>query len=142
MRTAKGYLKHERETLEAVIKARNQASAANHKAAKNPIDQQAIQAAAAESVLSSAMVRFFALAEACPELKANQTIQELMEELITTENKVMFSRQAYNDAVMQYATYTEQFPNNLVANRFSFKPATLLKIEVDTQRNPVKVSFN
>lgn len=141
--TAKGYLKHERETLEAVIQARNQASAANHKAAKNPIDQQAIQAvAAAESVLSSAMVRFFALAEAYPELKANQTIQELMEELITTENKVTFSRQAYNDAVMQYATYTEQFPNNLVANRFSFKPATLLKIEVDTQRNPVKVSFN
>jgi LemA protein len=141
--TAKGYLKHERETLEAVIKARNQASAANSKAANNPTDGKAIQAVAvAESMLSSAMGRFFALAEAYPELKANQTIQELMEQLITTENKVAFSRQAYNDAVMQYTTYTEQFPNNLVATRFSFKSATLLKIEDPSERVAVEVSFS
>jgi LemA protein len=141
--TAKGYLKHERETLEAVINARNQASSANSKAAKNPTDSQAIQAVAvAESMLSSAMGRFFALAEAYPELKANKTIQELMEQLITTENKVAFSRQAYNDAVMQYSTYTEQFPNNLVANRFSFNSATLLSIEDQAEKDPVIISFS
>ncbi len=141
--STKGYLKHERETLEAVISARNQASRANKIAAKNPVDAQAIQAvSASESLLTSAMGRFFALTEAYPELKANQTIQELMEELITTENKVTFSRQAYNDAVMQYHTYTEQFPNNLVANHFSFKPATLLKIEDNAEKKAVHVSFS
>ncbi len=141
--SAKAYLKHEKETLESVIFARNQASNANQKAAKNPLDPEAIKAvSASESLLSSAMVKFFALAEDYPELKANETIQGLMEELITTENKVTFSRQAYNDAVMQYDTYTGQFPNNLVANHFRFKPATLLKIENKAEKEPVTVSFS
>lgn len=141
--STKGYLKHERETLEAVINARNKASSANQKAAKNPVDPLAIQAvSAAESLLSNAMGRFYALAENYPELKGDKTIKSLMEELITTENKVTFSRQAYNDAVMQYATYTEQFPNNLVARHFSFTPAMLLKIEDNSQKEPVNVTFS
>ncbi|MCH9697206.1 MAG: LemA family protein [Gammaproteobacteria bacterium] len=140
--SAKAYLKHESETLEAVIQARNQASRANIKAAANPLDSEAIKAvSSAEGILSGAMMKFFAVAEEYPELKANETIQNLMEELITTENKVTFSRQAYNDSVMQYETYTEQFPNNLVARQFSFKPATFLKIDNETEKLPVKISF-
>ncbi len=141
---AKGYMKHERETLEAVINARNQASSAAQQAAANPGDAAAIGAlAGAESALSGSLGRLFALAEAYPDLKANQTMAQLMEELTSTENKVSFARQAYNDAVTTYNTARETFPTLLIAGSFGFAEATLFEIE-DTaafERSPVKVSF-
>jgi len=114
--TAKGYIKHERGTLEAVITARNGAQSANQRAAANPADAEAMkQMAAAEAGLSGALGRLFALSEAYPDLKANQTMMQLSEELTSTENKISFARQAYNDAVMSYNTAIESFPNNFVA---------------------------
>jgi LemA protein len=140
--TAKGYLKHERETLEAVITARNQAQAASLAASAHPEDGSAIAGlAAAEGVLAGAMGRFFALAEAYPDLKANQTMQSLMEELTSTENKVAFARQHFNDAVMTYNNQREQFPNNLVSGMFGFAPAELLEIEEPAMREAPQVSF-
>ena len=140
--TAKGYMKHERETLEAVIQARNSAqSAANH-AGANPIDGAAIRdLAGAEAVLGSAMGKFFALAEAYPDLKANQNMMQLQEELASTENRIAFSRQAYNDAVMHYNTKRESFPDVLIANNFGFKEAQMLELEDEEARKVVKVSF-
>jgi LemA protein len=140
--TAKGYMKHERETLEAVIQARNAAqSAANH-ASGNPVDGAAIRdLAGAEAVLGSAMGKFFALAEAYPDLKANQNMMQLQEELASTENRIAFSRQAYNDAVMAYNTKRESFPDVLVANNFGFKEAQMLELEDKEARKVVKVSF-
>lgn len=141
---AKGYMQHERGTLEAVINARNQASSAAQQAAANPGDAAAIGAlAGAESALSGSLGRLFALAEAYPDLKANQTMAQLMEELTSTENKVSFARQAYNDAVTTYNTARETFPTLLIAGSFGFTEATLFEIE-DTaafERSPVKVSF-
>jgi LemA protein len=141
--TAKGYLKHERETLEAVINARNAALSANGKAALHPEDGTAIKnLAGAEGALTGALGRLFALAEAYPDLKANQNMMQLTEELTSTENKIAFSRQAYNDAVMAYTTKRETFPTVIIAGIFNFLPAELFAVEEPGQREPVKVSFS
>ena len=140
--TAKGYLKHERETLEAVIAARNQANTANQKAADSPGEPEAMKGLiGAETALTGALGRFFALAEQYPDLKANQTMSQLMEELSSTENKVAFARQAYNDAVMEYNISREKFPNALIAGPFGFKQAVLFEISAPEERKAVKVSF-
>jgi LemA protein len=141
--TAKTYLKHERETLEAVIAARNQAQAASKLAAAHPEDGQAVtNLGAAEGQLGATLGRFFALAEAYPDLKANQTLQQLMEELSSTENKVAFSRQFFNDSVMAYNNMREKFPNNFMAGMFNFQVAKPLEIETPDARKAVKVSFS
>ena len=140
--TAKGYLKHERGTLEAVIAARNAASSANVRAAANPGDPAAMQQlVAAEGSLTGALGRLFALAEAYPDLKANQTMAQLMEELTSTENKVSFARQAYNDSVMVYNTQREVFPSSVIAGMFNFAPAELFVIDKPEQREAPKVQF-
>jgi LemA protein len=141
--TAKAYMAHERSTLEAVIAARNSASSARQAAAANPGEAGAIaQMMNAESALSGVLTKFFALAEAYPDLKANENMMQLTEELTSTENKIAFSRQAYNDAVMTYNTATEQFPANILAGLFSFHHAELLQsTEGEEERKPVKVSF-
>jgi LemA protein len=140
--TAKGYLKHERETLEAVTQARNQAMQANSKAAQNPGDPEAMGALnSAESMLTSAMGRLMVVAEDYPDLKANETMNQLMEELRSTENKVAFARQAYNDAVTKYNTACESFPTNLVANSFNYNPAELFEIRIAEEREAPEVSF-
>ncbi len=140
--TAKGYMAHERETLEAVINARTAAVSGLRKASKDPSDPEAMkELVAAEQGLSGALGRLFALAEAYPDLKANENMMQLSEELTTTENKVAFARQAYNDSVMSYNTLREQFPNNLFAGWFSFAPAELLEIEDEAKREVPQVSF-
>jgi len=140
--TVKGYIKHERETLEAVIRARNAAVTGLRAAAANPGDAAAIQQlSGAETALSGALGRLFAVAEAYPDLKANQNMMQLSEELTSTENKVAFARQAYNDSVMQYNTSREVFPNSLIANTFGFAAAQLLEIESAEKRAAPKVSF-
>jgi LemA protein len=140
--TAKGYMKHERETLEAVITARNQAAAASQKAAQTPGDPSAIKGLmGAEATLTGALGRLFALAEAYPDLKANQNMAQLMEELTSTENKIAFSRQAYNDAVTLYNTSRETFPNVMVANAMGFAEAQLFEIETPAEREAPKVQF-
>ena len=140
--TAKGYLKHERGTLEAVIAARNDAASANTGAAANPGDPAAMKKlASAEGTLGGTLGRLFALSEAYPDLKANTTMLGLMEELTSTENKVSFSRQAYNDAVMAYNTQREVFPSSLIALPFHFIAAELFAIGKPEQREPTKVSF-
>jgi LemA protein len=140
--TAKGYLKHERGTLEAVIAARNAAASANTGAAANPGDPGAMKKLAdAEGTLTGTLGRLFALSEAYPDLKANTTMLSLMEELTSTENKVSFSRQAYNDSVMAYNTQREVFPGNLIAGTFDFTAAELFVIEQPKQREAPKVSF-
>jgi len=140
---AKGYLQHERGTLEAVIQARNSAHAANTTAAASPGDPGAMkQLAGAEATLGAAMGRFFALAEAYPDLKANTTMMQLSEELTSTENKVAFARQAYNDAVMAYNIRREQFPGVLLAGPFGFGPAAQLEvISGEQERQAPRVSF-
>lgn len=141
--TAKGYMKHERETLEAVIKARNIAVTANTAAAADPGSATAMQGlVAAEGALTGALSRLFALAEAYPDLKANQNMMQLSEELTATENKIAFSRQAFNDSVMTYNTAVEQFPSNLIAGAFSFKQGELLQsTESPEEKKAVKVGF-
>ena len=140
--TAKGYMKHERETLEAVINARNVAVSGLDAAKADPSNPEAMkQLAAAEQGLSGALGRLFALSEAYPDLKANENMMQLSEELTTTENKVAFSRQAYNDSVMDYNTLRESFPNNLFAGWFNFQAAELLEIEDESKREAPKVSF-
>jgi LemA protein len=140
--TAKGYMKHERETLEAVIEARNAAQSAARTAEGNPSDASAIRGlAGAEALLGSAMGKFFALAEAYPDLKANQNMMQLQEELASTENRISFARQAYNDAVMNYNTKRESFPDMLIANNFGFKEAEMLELEDKEARKAVKVNF-
>lgn len=140
--TAKGYMKHERETLEGVINARNTAVSGLKAANADPTNPEAMkQLAAAEQGLSGALGRLFALSEAYPDLKANENMMQLSEELTTTENKVSFARQAYNDSVMVYNTLRESFPNNLFAGWFSFKAAELLEIEDEAKREVPKVSF-
>lgn len=142
--TAKGYLKHERETLEAVIAARSGAVTAGKAAAANPGDPSAMQGLMqAEGVLSGALGRFFALSESYPDLKANQNMMQLTEELTSTENKIAFSRQAFNDAVASYNIAREKFPANIVAGMFNFSQADLLEpIESPQERQAPKVSFS
>lgn len=140
--TAKGYMQHERGTLEAVIQARNQAVSAAGQAQQNPGDPQAMKnLGQAESALTGVLSRLFALAEAYPDLKANQTMSQLMEELTSTENKVAFSRQAYNDSVMVYNTARESFPAVIFAGMMGFSAAQLLEIERPEEREAVRVSF-
>jgi LemA protein len=140
--TAKGYIKHERGTLEAVIAARNAASAANVRAAQNPGDAVAMkELSGAEAALTGTLGRLFALSEAYPDLKANTTMMRLMEELTSTENKVAFARQAYNDSVMSYNTQRETFPTNMIAGPFNFGPAELFVIEKPEEKEAPKVSF-
>lgn len=141
--TAKGYIKHERETLEAVIKARNVAVGAAQAAGASPGNPAAMQALGqAEGALTGVLGRMFALAESYPELKANQNMLALQEELSSTENKVSFARQAFNDSVMEYNTKRESFPDNLFAGAFGFQPAELLQAtESPEERKAPKVSF-
>jgi LemA protein len=140
--TAKGYMSHERETLEAVINARNIAVSGLKAAAKDPSNPEAMQQLSqAEQGLSGALGRLFALSEAYPDLKANENMMQLSEELTTTENKVSFARQAYNDAVMSYNTLRESFPNNFFAGWFNFSAAELLQIEDEAKREVPRVSF-
>lgn len=139
---AKGYLKHERETLENVIKARNIAFAASQAAAANPADGNAMKSlASAEAGLTGALSRLMVVSEQYPDLKANQNMMQLTEEMTSTENKIAFARQAFNDSVMNYNTNRETFPNVLFAGMFGFLPAELFKIEDPTERNAPKVSF-
>jgi LemA protein len=141
--TAKGYIKHERGTLEAVVAARNAASAANTRAAQAPGDTAAMRdLSGAETALAGTLGRLFAVAEAYPDLKANTTMMSLMEELTSTENKVAFARQAYNDSVMSYNTVRETFPTNMIAGPFSFGPAELFVIEKPEEKEAPKVSFS
>ncbi len=141
--TAKGYIRHERGTLEAVITARNAAAAANVKAAQSPGDAAAMkELSGAESALTGTLGRLFAVAEAYPDLKANTTMMSLMEELTSTENKVAFARQAYNDAVMAYNTQRETFPTNTIAAPFNFGPAELFVLEKPEEKEAPKVSFS
>ncbi len=140
--TAKGYMKHERETLEAVIHARNAAMSAGQTAAADPGSPAAMQGlAVAETALTGSMNRFLGLAEAYPDLKANQNMLALQEELTSTENKIAFARQAFNDAVMNYNTAREVFPNSLVVGFADFPAAELFQVADVTQRDPVKVKF-
>jgi len=139
---AKGYIKHERETLEAVIAARNSAVSGLKAAAANPGSAAAIQTlGGAENALSGALGRLFAVAESYPDLKANQNMMQLSEELTSTENKVAFARQAYNDAVLGYNNAREVFPGSVVAGMFNFQPAQPLEIESAEKRAVPKVSF-
>jgi LemA protein len=141
--TAKAYIKHERETLEAVIAARNTAVGGLKAAAANPGDPAAMkQLAGADAALAGTLGRLFAVAEAYPDLKANQNMMQLSEELTSTENKVAFSRQAYNDAVMTYNNKREMFPGSIVAGMFNFVAAQLLDIIKSEAREAPKVSFN
>ncbi len=139
---AKGYLKHERETLEAVIKARNIALAASQTAAANPADANAVRGLlSAEAGLGGALSRLMMVAEQYPDLKANQNMQQLTEEMTSTENKVAFARQAYNDSVMTYNTTRETFPNVIFAGMFGFLPAELFKVDDPAERNAPQVKF-
>ena len=140
--TAKGYLKHERETLENVTKARNIAYAASQAAAANPGDAGAVKnLIAAESGLAGTLSRLMVVSEQYPDLKANQNMMQLTEELTSTENKISFARQAYNDSVMVYNTNREVFPSNLVAGMFNFVPAELFVVDNAAQKEAPKVSF-
>ncbi|MDP0489826.1 MAG: LemA family protein [Verrucomicrobiota bacterium JB023] len=138
--TAKGYMKHERETLEAVIQARNAAESARGGA--TPESAEAVnKLGAAEGGLGSVLGRLFALSEAYPELRSNENMLQLQEELTSTENKVGFSRQAYNDAVTVYNTKTETFPTTIIANLFNFRPAVLFEVSGPEERERVDVKF-
>ena len=140
--TAKGYIKHERETLEAVIQARNAAYAGLKTAASDPGNAAAVQQlAGADQQLGGALGRLMAVAEAYPDLKANQNMMQLSEELTSTENKVAFARQAYNDSVMSYNNAREVFPSSIVANMFGFQPAQPLDIGKPEAREAPKVNF-
>ncbi len=141
--TVKGYMKHESGTLEAVIQARNSAFSASQKAASSPGDPSAMSGlSSAEGQLNGALGRLFALTESYPDLKANQNMLSLQEELTSTENKVAFARQAYNDSVMQYNTRRETFPDVVVANFLNFGEAKLFEVESEKERAAPRVSFS
>jgi len=140
--TAKGYMQHEQKTLTMIIEARNQAKTAAATVAQSPANSPAMELLnAAETGLTAQMGRFFALAESYPDLKANQTMQQLMEELSSTENKISFARQAFNDAIMLYNTARQVFPSSIIAEMFNFEPAKHFEIENKEAKEPVKVSF-
>jgi LemA protein len=140
--TAKGYMKHEKETLEAVIAARNSAITASSRAARNPGNPQAMgQLGNAEAALDSALSNLMLISESYPELKADRSMSKLMEELSSTENRIAFARQAFNDAVTLYNTKREVFPSNLVADSFNFTSADLLEEVAPEVRNVPRVSF-
>jgi LemA protein len=140
--TAKAFMTHERETLEAVIQARNSAETARQQATANVGDAAAIQGLAqAESGLGGVLGKMFALSESYPDLRSNQNMLQLQEELTSTESKVAFARQSYNDSVMHYNNKIEMFPSNFLAGMFSFGPATLFEVSDDSERDVVKVSF-
>jgi LemA protein len=135
-------MSHEKDTLEAVIKARNQAASALGEVAADPGNTAAIQRlGASEQGLSGVLGRLFALSENYPDLKANQNMMQLSEELTSTENRVAFARQAFNDAVMDYNVTREVFPNNLIANNFGFREAALLEVDAPEKREAVRVAF-
>ncbi len=139
---AKGYMKHESSTLEAVIAARNIAYAASKAAAANPADPAAMKSLlSAESGLGGALSRLMVVSEQYPDLKANQNMMQLTEEMTSTENKISFARQAYNDAVMIFNTTRERFPTNLIAGMFNFAEAQLFQIENAAEREAPKVKF-
>ena len=141
--TAKGYMKHERETLEAVIAARNTAYAASKTAAANPADAAAMKGLlSAESGLGGALSRLMVVSEQYPDLKANQNMMQLTEELTSTENKISFARQAYNDAVTSYNTSRESFPTNTIAGMFHFEEAQLFQVENAAEREAPRVKFS
>ncbi len=140
--TAKGYMKHEQETLENVIQARNRAQTAEQNASQKPDDPQAMkELSGSEQQLSGALGNLFALSESYPDLKADQNMRQLSEELTSTENKIAYARQAFNDAVMTYNTAREQFPNNLIAGAFNFQEAELFEVESEETREAPDVSF-
>lgn len=140
--TAKGYLKHEAGTLEAVIAARNQAAGARAAVAANPADPQAMQQlTGAEGALASSLGRLNVVMEAYPDLKANQNMMQLTEELTSTENKISFARQAYNDSVMEYNNKREMFPSSVIAGMFNFAPAQPFEVTNAVEREAVKVQF-
>lgn len=140
--TAKGYMAHERQTLEAVIAARNTAAAANAQAAAQPADPNAIRSiAGADSALTGALGKFYAVMEAYPNLKANEQMNRLQEELTSTENRVAFARQAYNDSVLVYNTARQTFPSVLIADTFGFRQAPLFEVNKPSEREAVKVQF-
>jgi LemA protein len=140
--TAKGYMKHERETLEAVIAARNAAVTANSQAARDPGNPQAMQQlGVAEAALSGALSRLMVVSEAYPDLKADRSMSQLMEELTSTENRVAFARQAFNDAVTLYNTKREVFPSNIIATSFNFSPAELLEEAAPEVKQAPRISF-
>ncbi len=140
--TAKTYMKYEQETLTKIIEARNQAKEAASQVKDQPDNNASMQKLnVAETSLTSSMGKFFALMENYPDLKANQTMQQLMEELTSTENKVSFARQAFNDAVMFYNTYRSQFPNNIIAGMFNFSEATHFQVSTPEAKEAIKVSF-
>lgn len=140
--TAKGYMKHEKETLEAVIQARNLAYSAGQEAASDPENAEAMKKLnGAESQLNGALSRLLMLSESYPDLKANQNMLALQEELTSTENKIAFARQAYNDSVMNFNTAREVFPSNILAGMFNFKEATLFEVDSPEEKKAVKVSF-
>ena len=139
----KGYMKHERETLEAVINARNAASSSLDAAKADPSNGDAIaKLGAAEGLLGNALGRLFALSEAYPDLKANQNMMQFQEELSTTENKVAFSRQAFNDSVLSYNNAAQNFPNNIIAGMYNFESASFLEIDSEEKRDVPEVSFS
>ena len=139
----KGYMKHERETLEAVINARNSAQQSLQAAKADPANAEAIKKlGASEGALGAALGRLFALSEAYPDLKANENMMQFQEELASTENKVAFARQAFNDSVLSYNNTAENFPNNIIAGMFSFELASFLEIESDEKRDVPDVSFS
>ncbi|MBW0146792.1 MULTISPECIES: LemA family protein [Marinobacter] len=139
---AKAYLDHEKSTLTQVMEARNNAVSAQKDAARDPGDGTKIQRlGSAENLLTKALANFYAVAENYPDLKANETIQQLMEELSSTENRVAFARQAYNDGVMSYNIFREQFPNNFIAGMFAFKETSQLELESPEARQAPKVAF-
>lgn len=138
----KGYMKHERETLEEVVNARNAAVSSLDAAKADPANAEAIKKlGASEGALGSVLGRLFALAEAYPDLKASQNMMQFQEELATTENKVAFARQAFNDAVMGYNNTAQNFPNNMIANTFNFELASFLEIEGEEKREAPEVAF-
>ena len=139
----KGYMSHERETLEAVISARNAASSSLDDAKLDPSNASAMKKlGASEGLLGSALGRLFALSEAYPDLKANQNMIQFQEELSSTENKVAFSRQAFNDSVLGYNNATENFPSSVIAGMFNFEPSSFFEIDATEKRDAPSVSFN